>query len=146
MMKTKLLPMLLTTVLGLGFGAFATPTAQGQGFGGIFVGGRDFGIGIRIGDRGHDRHRSRRHVHSQACGSVCHPGYWEDVRDRVWVDGGWKTVWRPAEYGYRFDHCGRRISYLIRPACEERIRCEGRWEYTTRRVWHAGYTSYRCGY
>lgn len=89
--------------------------------------------------RGPDR-RSARPIHShQHRGhghrGHSHSGYFRTVRERVYVPGYHEWVDCPAEYGFRYDSCGVRIRFVVRPACRERVWVPGRWEYQNRRVW-----------
>ncbi|MCA8944493.1 MAG: hypothetical protein KDB80_18170 [Planctomycetes bacterium] len=59
---------------------------------------------------------------------------YEVVRERVWVEGYYDRVWRPAEFGFRYDSCGNRIRFVVRAAGFDRVWVPGRWEYRTRRV------------
>lgn len=62
-------------------------------------------------------------------------GHYEYVRERVWMEGYHRRVWRDAEYGVRYDACGHEIRFVIRPAGYEKVWVPGRYEYRTRKVW-----------
>jgi len=67
------------------------------------------------------------------------PGYWETVKRRVHVPGYWEKVWHGPEYGYRYDRCGRRYRYVVRPGHYDRVWVPGRYEVRYERVWRPGY-------
>ena len=87
----------------------------------------DVSIGARFGS--HDR--SRRHRVPRV---VTPMPAWRIVREQVWVPGCERVVEIPAQYGFRYDSCGRRIRYCISPARREVIREPGRWEWRERQV------------
>lgn len=62
-------------------------------------------------------------------------GRYETVRERVWIPGYNERIWRPAEYGFRYDACGARIRFVVREGCFENVWVPGRYEVQTRRVW-----------
>lgn len=77
----------------------------------------------------------------QACATVAvgaratGAGYWETIRERVWVPGHYDEVVIPARYGWTVDRCGHRVWGLISPERCERIWHPGGWEIQERRVW-----------
>jgi hypothetical protein len=93
-------------------------------------------VGYRDDHRGHDQRRVHRDVHRHVHRDVHRDrGHWETVARRVWIPGHYDVVHRPAAYGYRYDACGARVRYVVRPACTERIWCRGRYETRHERVW-----------
>lgn len=76
-------------------------------------------------------------VHSRRSGRAASraSGYWKTVRDRVWIPPQQRVIHHPAEYGFRYDSCGRRVRVCIRPARREVLCDPGRYEYRNRRVW-----------
>jgi hypothetical protein len=118
-------PILLLSLMG----ALAAPAAAGDvsfGFG-FGHGHRGNRISVAIGYNGH-RHHDR----------VWVPGHYETVVKKVWVSGGCERVWQPAQYGWRYDHCGRRVQVLLRPAGYVTVHSAGHWERVTERVWVPG--------
>lgn len=104
--------------------------------------GRSVRVGVQVGDvainyeRGNSGGRLWRRTFARRTHDVgCNTGYWRTIRERVCVPGYYQTVHVPAEYGWRYDDCGRRYRCIIRPACVQQVWCPERWEWQTRRVW-----------
>jgi hypothetical protein len=95
----------------------------------------DVGVGKRApapAPRPHQRPR-------RAVQRVWVPGHYEIVRTRVWVPAYTHKVLRPAEYAYRWDRCGQRVRYVVRPAHWETVRVAGHWDYRSQKVWRPGH-------
>lgn len=67
------------------------------------------------------------------------PGHYETVSKQVWVPGTCEQVWQPAQYEWRYDHCGRRIRVLVRPAGYVTVERPGYWQTVQQTVWVAGH-------
>ena len=67
------------------------------------------------------------------------PGHYEIVKSRVWVPAYTHRVRRPAEYRYRWDRCGHRVRYVVRPAYWTTVRVAGHWDYRSQEVWRQGH-------
>lgn len=135
MIKTTI----LTAVAFLGL--TAAPAAQVRVSASV---GEHVRVGARIGDvaisyeRNYPDGRSGRRTFSRRGRGAGHStGYWRTIRERVCVPGYFETVFVPAEYGWRYDDCGRRYRCIVRPACERQVWHPERWEWRTRRVWCA---------
>jgi len=110
------------------------------------------GKSVRVGFEYRDGHRHRRghryrHRHRQRdcyCERVWIPGCYERVARRVWVPGCRQRVFRPAVYRYRYDACGRRVRYCVRPAGWHWVTTRGHWETRYVRVHRPGHWEYRC--
>mgnify|MGYP006908238283 CR=1 FL=1 len=107
--------------------------------------------GRRNRDRGHRHERHERHDHGHRhdeCETYCTrhwvPARWVTVERRVWVPGYYETVYRPAEYEWRYDRCGYRTRVLVRPACYEQVHVPGRWEVRCERQLVPGHYHYHC--
>jgi hypothetical protein len=107
-------------------GALSAPAAAGDisfGFG-YRDGGRQ-GVAVRFGySNGH-----RQYV----------PGHYETVRRQVWVAGACEQIWQPAQYGWRHDHCGHRVRYLIRAAGYVTVQRPGHYDTVCEQVWVPGH-------
>jgi hypothetical protein len=117
-------PILLLSLVG----ALSAPAAAGDiafGFGYRDGGRHRISVGFGYSEWGH-RHRT------------WVPGHYETVSRQVWVPGGCEQVWQPAEYGWRHDHCGRRMRVLVRPAGYVTVHTPGRYETVCEQVWVPG--------
>lgn len=66
------------------------------------------------------------------------PGHYETVSKQVWIAGGCEQVWQPAQYGWQYDHCGRRVRVLLRPAGYVTVQTPGHWQCVQETVWVPG--------
>ncbi len=107
-------------------GALSAPAAAGD---------ITFGFGYRNGGRwsvgfgysnGHHRHRT------------WVAGHYETVHRQVWVPGGCEQGWQPAQYDWRYDHCGRRVRVLVRHAGYVTVQRPGHYETVCEQVWVPG--------
>lgn len=62
-------------------------------------------------------------------------GRYETRYERVWIPGATRQQWHPAEYGFRFDACGRSVRFLVRAGHYDTIRIPGRYEQRAVQVW-----------
>lgn len=133
-------PLLIASLLAL-----AAPSAS--------AGDVDFhfgfrGGGVRIGVGVHkDEYRREFHRHRRprvVCERVWVSGYYETVERRVWVPGYYERVYRPAEFRYRRDACGRPVRILVRPARHDRVLVPGHYEVRYEKTWHPGHWDYAC--
>lgn len=67
------------------------------------------------------------------------PGRYEEVEQRVWVEGGERTEWVAPRYETRFDECGRPTSVLVRAGYWNTVRDPGHFELRRVRVWVEGF-------
>ncbi len=110
----------LVATLAVGLG---TNEATAQDLGGFLrIGDGGFSIGIDI----RDDDCAPRRFHT-------HPRY-RIVHDRVWREGYWKTVERPAVYRTIDRRNGPDCRILVRPAYCERIFVPGYWDHVERRI------------
>ena len=121
-------PILLLSLVG----ALSAPAAAGD---------ISFGFGFREGKGvsvafGYSEHKHRRHA------PVVHrkwvPGHYETVHRQVWVPGACEQVWQPAQYEWRYDHCGRRVRVLVREAGYVTVERPGHYETVCEQVWVPG--------
>jgi len=117
---------LLLTVLG----ALAVPAAADD---------ITFGFGYRNGGRwsvgfGYSNGHNRRGVNQKWA-----PGHYEVVSREVWVPGVCEQVWQPAQYGWAYDHCGRRVQALVRAAGYVTVERPGHYQCVQETVWVPGH-------
>ena len=62
-------------------------------------------------------------------------GHYETRYERVWVPGTTRQEWHAAEYGFRYDPCGRRVRFLVRAGHYDTVRIPGRYEQRAVQVW-----------
>jgi hypothetical protein len=113
--------------------------------------GRNVRIGAQVGDvavtyqRDYSRGRpGQRTFERRDYDSGHRAGYWRTVRERVCVPGYYEDVYVPAEYGWRYDDCGRRYRCIVRPACVQQVWHPERWEWRSRRVGWGGCAAERA--
>ena len=98
---------------------------------------------VHVGSRYRDRssvgsYRRARHSSSYTRSCRVSSGSYKWVRQKVWVPGYYEKVHVPAEYGYEYDDCGRRVRVLVREAHYQKVWRDGYWKYERRRV-YSGY-------
>jgi len=120
----------IATLLALG----ATPAAAGGFSFGFGFHKKGKSVSVQIGNS-HSRGHKQAHRH----GKVWVPGHYDTVSRQVWVPGRKRRVWQAAEIGYRYDRCGRRVSYVVRPAGFRVVRRPGHYVTRYEKVWVPGH-------
>jgi hypothetical protein len=131
--ETTMKPILLLSLVG----ALAAPAAAGDisiGFG--YSEGR--GVSIGFGYRDDKKHRHNDHGHRKVEHRKWVPGHYETVHRKVFVPGRCEQVYRPAEYRWTHDHCGRRVRVLVRAAGYVTVERPGHYETVCEQVWVPG--------
>jgi len=101
-----------------------------------------FGFGYRGGGRisvGFGYSSEHRRVAARVVTRKWVPGHYEAVSRQVWVPGVCEQVWQPAEYGWAYDRCGRRVRVLVHPAGYVTVERPGHWTCVQETVWVAGH-------
>lgn len=121
-------PILLLSLVG----ALSAPAAAGDvSFGFGFREGR--GVSVAFGYSEH-KHRHRAPVvHRKWV-----PGHYETVERQVYVPGTCEQVWQPAQYEWRYDHCGNRVRVLVRQAGYVHVERPGYYRTVCEQVWVPG--------
>jgi hypothetical protein len=140
-------PLALITLLA----AFAAPeAAAGDLSFGIGIGKRDGNkdVRVRVEYRNEKREapRARRIPRSRPVvytSRVWVNGYFKTVSRRVWVPGYFRKVWRPAEFGFRYNSCNERVRVVIRPAGYTRVHVPGHFETRLEKTWVPGHYEVR---